>query len=73
MVVVGVDGTWYALSRRGEAGVSAREAADAFLIEFDRLKGEHPDLPLRELTHHVWLTIADTLELRYDRVQRSEP
>lgn len=72
MVVVSVDGTWYALSRLGEATASAREAADAFLIEFDQQKGEQPDLPLRELTHRTWLAIADGLGLRYDRVQGSE-
>ena len=73
MVVVGVDGTWYALSRLGELIASDWEAADAFLIELDRLERERPDLSLRERTHHVWLRIADSLGLRYDRVQRSAP
>lgn len=69
---VGVDGTWYALSRVDGPKTPARKAADAFLSEFNRLRDAHPDLPLRELTHQIWLTIADRLGLRYDRVQRSE-
>jgi hypothetical protein len=71
MVVVGVDGTWYVLSRVKSPTASRREAIDAFLIEFDRVADEHSDLPLRERTHRIWLTIADNLGLRYDRVQRS--
>ena len=73
IVVVGVDGTWYALSRLGEDTTSARdEAIDTFLIEFDRRRAAPSNLTLRELTHQVWLTIAEGLGLRYDRVQRDE-
>ena len=40
MVVVGVDGAWYALSRLDPARATAFEAAEAFLVEFDRLGDE---------------------------------
>jgi len=73
MVVVGVDGSWYALSRLGTTSATAINAAEAFLTEFDRLGEEHPGLPIRERTHRVWLTIADQTGLRYDRVQKDDP
>jgi hypothetical protein len=72
MVVVGVDSTWYVLSRVGALTASASEAADAFLIELDRVEDERPGLSLQERTHRVWLAIAGRLGLRYDRVKRSE-
>jgi hypothetical protein len=73
MVVVGVDGTWYALSRLGAVTPSARDAVDMFWIESDRLEREQPGLSVREYTHRVWMAIAGHLGPRYDRVQRSEP
>ena len=72
MVVAGVDGTWYALSRLGPTRLSAVEAAEALLAEMDRLQEERPDSSLRECTHLAWIAIAHRLGLRYDRVQRDE-
>jgi hypothetical protein len=72
MGVVGVDGAWYALSRLRHPTASGRDAANAFLIELDLLAAEHLEMPLRERTHRVRLTIAERLGLRYDRIQGSE-
>lgn len=72
MVVVGVDGAWYASSRLGATKTPAIEAAESFLAEFDRLGVEQPDLEIRERTHQVWVTIAGNLGLRYDRVQKDD-
>lgn len=72
MVVVGIDGAWYASSRLGASRTTAIGAAEAFLGEFDRLGDEQSDLNLRERTHQVWVTIAGKGALRYDRVQKDD-
>lgn len=68
IVVVGVDGTWYALSRFPGGVASPVAVADAFLIELDRTRASFSDVSLRERTHRVWSRIARDLGPRYDRV-----
>ncbi len=60
VVVVGVDGSWYVLSRATPSPVSAREAVDAYWIEREAIDAEFGG----------WTRIAGDLGLRHERVQR---
>lgn len=74
VAVVGVDGSWYALSRGSSGRVaSAHDAAERLVRTLHRLAAAEPSAPLRDRSHRAWLEIAQDLGLRYDRVQRDVP
>lgn len=80
MLLVGGDGTWYALSRTPAALLPEparlvavwEEAADRLDGEFEALVAAGavtPEAAWRQQSHRIWLGIAPGLGLRYDRVE----
>jgi hypothetical protein len=69
VVVIALDGRWYAMSRSGEIGTADPWTAnDRFAIHFRRLVDD-PTMPVAEIPHVVWSSIAVSLGLRYDRIE----
>lgn len=84
MVVVGLDGTWYVVSRLpGASPITPEQVLSAWE---EALVALRPQLLARvrsgrlsrraggqELLHRVWVAIAPQLGLRYDRVRPNRP
>jgi hypothetical protein len=69
IVAVGVDERWYIMSRlEDRATVEPWDASDQFALHFRRLLSDEA-MPMIEIPHAVWSSIADSLGLRYDRVE----
>lgn len=65
IVVAGLDGRWYAMSKR-EPCAEWHEAADAFRAELLRLLDDI-QVASSERPHAIWLRTSDRLGLQYDR------
>ena len=72
VVVLGVDGAWYVLSRTAAQVATSEDVVGAYWRERNVVDAELAGWTLRERSHAVWTRIADQLGLRYDRVQRED-
>jgi hypothetical protein len=71
MIAVGVDGTWFVMSRDGEASVTvARTITTDYLIELSRLRQAR--VPLTECPHLIMEHIVARHGWLYDRVTGSD-
>ena len=67
MIAVGVDGTWYVISRQSDTNLRDRRVLyDAFLNELIRL--QQAGAARSDISHRVMEHVADQHSLRYDRV-----
>jgi len=73
IVAVGLDGRWYLMSRSREMSpADLWEASDQFATYFRRMLND-ATMPMTEIPHAVWSSIANDLGLRYDRIEGSAP
>lgn len=73
IVAVGVDGRWHIMSRsEAVAPADPWAASDRFMTEFRRLLDDET-IAMTEIPHVVWSSTADSLGLRYDRIEGRVP
>jgi hypothetical protein len=81
--VVGLDRTWYVLSKMPNAALAAPiDVLVTYRIEVTRLRPKYQsliqtgampsDLAWRQHLHEVWQAIAPGLGLQYDRIETAE-
>lgn len=69
LIVVGIDGRWYIMSRAiGTVVADQWVAHDRFVAEYRRGLDD-ATTPLVEIAHVVWTMISEELGLRYDRIE----
>jgi hypothetical protein len=69
IIAVGLDGRWYVMSRSGGiAPADPWDASDQFATQFRRMLDD-ATMPMTEVPHAVWSSIANGLGLRYDRIE----